>query len=133
MPARCTRGRRPRWPRFKAELVRDEITGSPGGARSGRNGGCEATYLRRADRMLSLSRTQNGSGRHRRAEATAERGRPDLSVLARGGTLNLFGLGVSGLMQVVLTVVVARGLGTRGTGAFFEAVALFTILSNVGE
>jgi O-antigen/teichoic acid export membrane protein len=58
---------------------------------------------------------------------------PQLSVLARGGTLNLFGLVVSGLMQVLLTVVVARGLGARGTGALFEAVALFTILSNVGE
>jgi O-antigen/teichoic acid export membrane protein len=36
-------------------------------------------------------------------------------------------------MQIVLTIVVARGLGAAGTGAFFEAVALFTILSNVGE
>ena len=36
-------------------------------------------------------------------------------------------------MQLVLTVVVARGVGASGTGAFFEAVALFTILSNVGE
>jgi O-antigen/teichoic acid export membrane protein len=97
---------------------------------------------------------QYGSGRHRRGQARAgggqaragggqaragggqaraARGRPDLSSLARGGTLNLFGLVVSGLMQVVLTVVVARGLGTKGTGAFFEAVAVFTILSNVGE
>jgi O-antigen/teichoic acid export membrane protein len=36
-------------------------------------------------------------------------------------------------MQIILTIVVARGVGTGGTGAFFEAVALFTILSNVGE
>ncbi len=36
-------------------------------------------------------------------------------------------------MQIVLTIVVARGVGAGGTGAFFEAVALFTILSNVGE
>ena len=36
-------------------------------------------------------------------------------------------------MQIVLAVVVARGLGAGGTGAFFEAVALFTILSNFGE
>lgn len=58
---------------------------------------------------------------------------PHLSALARAGTLNLFGLLVSGLMQIVLTVVVARGLKAGGTGAFFEAVALFTILANVGE
>ncbi len=45
----------------------------------------------------------------------------------------MFGLLVSGPMQIVLTVVVARGVGVGGTGAFFEAVALFTILSNVGE
>jgi O-antigen/teichoic acid export membrane protein len=56
-----------------------------------------------------------------------------LSTLARGGALNLFGLLVSGPMQIVLTVIVARGVGVGGTGAFFEAVALFTILSNVGE
>jgi O-antigen/teichoic acid export membrane protein len=96
---------------------------------------------------------QNAAGRHRRGQAQAGgsaqagrpqpqaadrqaqagRGRPDLSGLARGGTLNLFGLVVSGLMQVVLTVVVARGLGPGRTGAFFEGVALFTILSNIGE
>jgi O-antigen/teichoic acid export membrane protein len=56
-----------------------------------------------------------------------------LSTLARGGALNLFGLLVSGPMQIALTIVVARGVGVGGTGAFFEAVALFTILSNVGE
>jgi O-antigen/teichoic acid export membrane protein len=63
------------------------------------------------------------------------RASPDrqLSTLARGGALNLFGLLVSGPMQLVLTIVVARGVGASGTGAFFEAVALFTILSNVGE
>lgn len=36
-------------------------------------------------------------------------------------------------MQIILAIVVARGVGAGGTGAFFEAVALFTILSNVGE
>ncbi len=58
---------------------------------------------------------------------------PHLSALARGGALNLIGLVVSGVMQIVLTIVVARGLKAEGTGAFFEAVALFTILANVGE
>jgi O-antigen/teichoic acid export membrane protein len=65
-------------------------------------------------------------GRHRQ-------GLGGFQTLARGGALNLLGVVVSGAMQLVLTVVVARGLGTSGTGAFFEAVALFTILSNVGE
>lgn len=64
----------------------------------------------------------------------APSGRPGrFQALARGGALNLLGVVVSGSMQLVLTVVVARGVGASGTGAFFEAVALFTILSNVGE
>jgi O-antigen/teichoic acid export membrane protein len=66
------------------------------------------------------------SGRHRRVAG-------HFQALARGGALNLLGVVVSGSMQLVLTVVVARGVGASGTGAFFEAVALFTILSNVGE
>ena len=65
-------------------------------------------------------------GRHRQ-------GLGRFQTLARGGALNLLGVVVSGAMQLVLTVVVARGLGVSGTGAFFEAVAVFTILSNVGE
>jgi O-antigen/teichoic acid export membrane protein len=66
------------------------------------------------------------NGRHRRVAGRFQ-------VLARGGALNVLGVVVSGSMQLVLTVVVARGVGASGTGAFFEAVALFTILSNVGE
>jgi O-antigen/teichoic acid export membrane protein len=65
-------------------------------------------------------------GRHRQALGRFQ-------TLARGGALNLFGVAVSGSMQLLLTVVVARGVGASGTGAFFEAVALFTILSNIGE
>jgi O-antigen/teichoic acid export membrane protein len=64
--------------------------------------------------------------RHRRSHGR-------FGALARGGALNLLGVVVSAAMQLLLTVVVARGVGASGTGAFFEAVALFTILSNVGE
>jgi O-antigen/teichoic acid export membrane protein len=67
------------------------------------------------------------------ANARHRRGAGHFQALARGGALNLLGVVVSGSMQLVLTVVVARGVGASGTGAFFEAVALFTILSNVGE
>jgi O-antigen/teichoic acid export membrane protein len=70
--------------------------------------------------------TPGASGRHRQ-------GLGRFQTLARGGALNLLGVVVSGSMQLVLTVVVARGVGASGTGAFFEAVAVFTILSNVGE
>jgi len=51
-------------------------------------------------------------GRHRQ-------GLGRFQTLARGGALNLLGVVVSGAMQLVLTVVVARGLGVSGTCAFF--------------
>jgi O-antigen/teichoic acid export membrane protein len=55
--------------------------------------------------------------------------RQDLTTLARGGVLNLVGAVATGLLQFVLVLIIARGLDTGGTGAFFEAVALFLILS----
>ena len=54
----------------------------------------------------------------------------DLTTGARGGALNLAGAVVTGLCNFVLLVVVARGLRAQGTGAFYEAVALFLILSS---
>jgi O-antigen/teichoic acid export membrane protein len=59
--------------------------------------------------------------------------RGDLGVLARGGTLNLAGMVLGGLLGFALVVVVTRGLGAEGAGVFFAAVALFMIASNVGE
>jgi O-antigen/teichoic acid export membrane protein len=59
--------------------------------------------------------------------------KPDFSRLAKGGLFNLAGLSASALFQFLVVIIVARGLGATGTGAFFEAVALFTIFSNVGE
>ena len=84
-------------------------------------------------RPAAVGRALTDSGLHRLRLARASSSKRQLSILARGGALNLFGLIVSGPMQIVLTIVVARGVGAGGTGAFFEAVALFTILSNVGE
>ena len=54
----------------------------------------------------------------------------DLTTLARGGALNLAGAVATGLCNFLLLVVVARGLRAEGTGAFYEAVALFLILSS---
>lgn len=59
--------------------------------------------------------------------------KPDFSRLAKGGIFNLVGLAASALFQFLVVIIVARGLGATGTGAFFEAVAIFTIFSNVGE
>ena len=54
----------------------------------------------------------------------------DLTTLARGGALNLAGAVATGLLHFVLLVIITRGLGAHGTGAFYEAVALFLILSS---
>jgi O-antigen/teichoic acid export membrane protein len=56
--------------------------------------------------------------------------RRDLTTLARGGALNLAGAAATGLLHFALLVVVTRGLRAEGTGAFYEAVALFLILSS---
>lgn len=57
----------------------------------------------------------------------------DLSLLARGGVLTLAGSVFSSMLGFVLIVVVTRSLRAEGSGVFFAAVALFTILANLTE
>jgi len=64
------------------------------------------------------------------ATGGADAAQRDLTTLARGGALNLVGALATGLLHFALLVVVTRGLGAEGTGAFYEAVALFLILSS---
>lgn len=47
--------------------------------------------------------------------------------LAIAGAISLAGSATSALAALALTVVVARGLGTYGTGQFFQVVGVFTI------
>jgi O-antigen/teichoic acid export membrane protein len=66
--------------------------------------------------------------------AAAERERlADLKMVARGGSLNFIGAVANGLFQFALVVVVTRSLTRSASGAFFEAIALFLILSNTAE
>jgi len=67
--------------------------------------------------------------------ARSEDGAPThaLRSVARGGTLNLVGFVVSGVLGFVLAIVITRELGARGAGIFFSAVAVFTILANITE
>jgi O-antigen/teichoic acid export membrane protein len=58
---------------------------------------------------------------------------PTLTRLARGGTLNLVGALVSGLLSAVVYVIVARHYPKADAGAFFAATALFLILSAIAE
>jgi O-antigen/teichoic acid export membrane protein len=61
-------------------------------------------------------------------------GKPsDLVLLARGGVINLIGNLVSGILGFVVIILVTRGLHARRAGLFFEALALFSILSNTVE
>jgi O-antigen/teichoic acid export membrane protein len=56
--------------------------------------------------------------------------RGDLTTLARGGALSLAGAVGNGLLSFLLLVVVTRGLRAGGTGAFYEAVAVFFLLAS---
>jgi O-antigen/teichoic acid export membrane protein len=57
----------------------------------------------------------------------------DVSSLARGGVLNMVATAVAAVLGFVLVVVVTRGLGAHGAGAFFEVIGVFTILANSAE
>jgi O-antigen/teichoic acid export membrane protein len=59
--------------------------------------------------------------------------RGDLNTLARGGMLSLVGSVASSVLGFALVVVITRGLHGSGAGVLFEAIALFTILSNTVE
>ena len=62
-----------------------------------------------------------------------ENDRSHVAVVARGGALTMAGFVASAGLQFLLVVVVTHGVTTAEAGAFFEAVALFMILSNWGE
>lgn len=53
------------------------------------------------------------------------------TTAARGGALNVAGSVVSMALNLVLVVLVAREYGAAGSGVFFAAVALFTILGTM--
>jgi O-antigen/teichoic acid export membrane protein len=51
--------------------------------------------------------------------------------LAASGIVSLVGSAIAALSALVLTAVIGNGLGASGTGLFFQAVAIFTIASQV--
>jgi O-antigen/teichoic acid export membrane protein len=56
-----------------------------------------------------------------------------IRTLVRGGSLALVGYVAGAGLQLLLVLVVTHGLKADAAGVFFEAVALFTILSQWGE
>lgn len=63
--------------------------------------------------------------------------RPDsaqsVTRMARGGTANLVGAGVTALCTFALTVVVTRGVSRADAGVFFSVTSLFIVASIVGQ
>ena len=51
--------------------------------------------------------------------------------LARSGGLSLFGSAFAALSALALTALIGNGFGPAGTGVFFQAVAVFTVVSQV--
>ncbi|HEX8627724.1 MAG TPA: hypothetical protein VF755_06090, partial [Catenuloplanes sp.] len=56
-----------------------------------------------------------------------------VAAVARGGLANLVGAGFAGLTGVVVTWLVARGLGTEQAGAFFAATAAFVLTAGLAK
>jgi O-antigen/teichoic acid export membrane protein len=55
----------------------------------------------------------------------------DLSAAARDGAAAFAGAVVAAAGGLVLTLVVARGLGSHGSGLFFQSVAVFTLATSI--
>lgn len=51
--------------------------------------------------------------------------------LARSGIVGLIGSAFSALAALILTALVARGLGAHGTGLFFQIIGLFTVATQI--
>jgi O-antigen/teichoic acid export membrane protein len=57
----------------------------------------------------------------------------DTAALASGGAINVIGGVTNGLLSFVFTIMIARALHASGAGAFYIAVAVFSILALVSE
>lgn len=57
----------------------------------------------------------------------------ELGSAARGGLVNLFGAGFAAVAGLVVTTVVARGLGTAPAGVFFTATSTFVLAQMVAK
>ena len=69
----------------------------------------------------------------RRPAGKGKGGQPQLAEVARGGTLNLIGAGVSAATTVGVTVFVTRVFSKPVAGAFFTATSAFLIVEAVAS
>jgi O-antigen/teichoic acid export membrane protein len=56
-----------------------------------------------------------------------------ISTIASGGMLNFLGAVVAAVLNFALVTIITRGLGAEIAGAFFVALALFSLLTNTLE
>ncbi|MEV1160263.1 lipopolysaccharide biosynthesis protein, partial [Micromonospora chokoriensis] len=64
-------------------------------------------------------------------EPVADAGSAETRRSARSGVAGLLGAATSGLFGFVLAVVITRGYGTTGAGAFFAAIGVVTVATAV--
>ncbi|MEV4389366.1 lipopolysaccharide biosynthesis protein, partial [Micromonospora sp. NPDC049580] len=65
------------------------------------------------------------------AAGTVDIGAAETRRSARSGVAGLLGAATSGLFGFVLAVVITRGYGTAGAGAFFAAIGVVTVATAV--
>src|SRR5262249_60596707 len=68
-----------------------------------------------------------------RASPAGQGGPAQLAEVARGGTLNLIGAGVSAATTLGVTVFVTRAFSKPFAGAFFTAISAFLIVEAVAS
>jgi O-antigen/teichoic acid export membrane protein len=57
----------------------------------------------------------------------------DMTAVARSGVVKLLGGLTNGVLGLILIILVTRGVGARGAGAFFESIGIFAIATNLCE
>ncbi|MFY1620789.1 lipopolysaccharide biosynthesis protein [Micromonospora sp. WMMD736] len=81
--------------------------------------------------MTAATRPPADAGRDGPQRAAPDTGAVETRRSARSGVAGLLGAAVSGLFGFVLAVVITRGYGTAGAGAFFAAIGVVTVATAV--
>ncbi|HEY8533523.1 MAG TPA: lipopolysaccharide biosynthesis protein [Micromonospora sp.] len=78
---------------------------------------------------MSTQATRNAASPSGDSPAATERA--ETAKSARSGAIGLVGAAVNGLLGFVLAIVITRGFGSVGAGAFFSAIGLVTIATAI--
>jgi O-antigen/teichoic acid export membrane protein len=75
----------------------------------------------------------DGVSPDRRSHTVGPQPVDDMLSVARGGATNVLGIGANGILQFLLVVVVSRAMGPGGAGVFYQAIALFMIVTAAAQ